>query len=322
MKADPTEGFYEADRILKVDADPPVVEKANPRHATSTNFTTLKRKHDQVEQSLDPKLQEYLATMKPTMRSKTWADDGILINTNGESTDSVQVVSSGNTETPSIKAKRLKPGHEPTLKTKQTERPDDITEDNSVGKKSRSFETEDEPEATSVEEAPKSDMDWLRSRTSRLLGLVQDDEDEGSPETTEVQEIEESYDSDNESARKRKAQETSPPTQNELPNSPDQNKSFDANIGQLRETGRLFVRNLLYNASESDMEPLFSPFGKIDEVRALFRYVNTLFLILCAASLHPQAPMMIIQIGTAYAMHVMLPGKRILVDASCNLSLS
>ncbi|QSS61572.1 hypothetical protein I7I51_03749, partial [Histoplasma capsulatum] len=154
-----------------VDADPPVVEKANPRHATSTNFTTLKRKHDQVEQSLDPKLQEYLATMKPTMRSKTWADD---------------VVSSGNTETPSIKAKRLKPGHEPTLKTKQTERPDDITEDNSVGKKSRSFETEDEPEATSVEEAPKSDMDWLRSRTSRLLGLVQDDEDEGSPETTEV----------------------------------------------------------------------------------------------------------------------------------------
>ncbi|KAG5289464.1 multiple RNA-binding domain-containing protein [Histoplasma ohiense] len=253
-----------------VDADPPVVGKANPRHATSTNFTTLKRKHDQVEQSLDPKLQEYLATMKPTMRSKTWADDGILVNANGESTDSAQVISSGNTETPSIKAKRLKPGHEPTLKTKQTERPDDVTEDNSVAKKSRSFETEDEPEATSVDEAPKSDMDWLRSRTSRLLGLVEDDEDEGSPETTEVQEIEESYDSDNESARKRKAQESSPPIQNELPNSPDQNESFDANIGQLRETGRLFVRNLLYNASESDMEPLFAPFGKIDEIHVAF----------------------------------------------------
>ncbi|QSS56917.1 multiple RNA-binding domain-containing protein [Histoplasma capsulatum var. duboisii H88] len=253
-----------------VDADPPVVGKANPRHATSTDFTTLKRKHDQVEQSLDPKLQEYLATMKPTMRSKTWADDGILVNANGESTDSAQVISSGNTETPSIKAKRLKPGHEPTLKTKQTERLDDVTEDNSVAKKSVSFETEDEPEATSVEEAPKSDMDWLRSRTSRLLGLVEDDEDEGSPETTEIQEIEESYDSDIENARKRKAQETSPPIQNEPPDPPDQNESFDANIGQLRETGRLFVRNLLYNASESDMEPLFSPFGKIDEIHVAF----------------------------------------------------
>ncbi|EER43362.1 multiple RNA-binding domain-containing protein [Histoplasma capsulatum var. duboisii H88] len=270
LKADPTEGFYEADRIPKVDADPPVVGKANPRHATSTDFTTLKRKHDQVEQSLDPKLQEYLATMKPTMRSKTWADDGILVNANGESTDSAQVISSGNTETPSIKAKRLKPGHEPTLKTKQTERLDDVTEDNSVAKKSVSFETEDEPEATSVEEAPKSDMDWLRSRTSRLLGLVEDDEDEGSPETTEIQEIEESYDSDIENARKRKAQETSPPIQNEPPDPPDQNESFDANIGQLRETGRLFVRNLLYNASESDMEPLFSPFGKIDEIHVAF----------------------------------------------------
>ncbi|EEQ86304.1 pre-rRNA processing protein Mrd1 [Blastomyces dermatitidis ER-3] len=253
-----------------VDGDSPVSGKPNSRHATSANSTTLKRKHDQVEQKQDPKLQEYLAAMQPAMKSKTWADDGIVVITNGVSTDSAQIQPSSKTEEPNIKTKRLRPDHKPAFKKQQRERPNNVSEDNSIAEKARSIEPENEPEATSVEEAPKSDMDWLRSRTSRLLGLVEEDEDEGGPSTAQIREIEESEDSDYESTRRGNAQEASPPVQKEPPNPSDKNESFDANIGQLRETGRLFVRNLLYNASESDLESLFSPFGKIDEVHVAF----------------------------------------------------
>lgn len=207
--------------------------------------------------------------MQPAMKSKTWADDVIVVNANEVSADSAQIIPSSNAEEPSIKTKRLKPDNEPVLKLKQRERPNNGPDDNSVAAKARSVEPENEPEATSVEEAPKSDMDWLRSRTSRLLGLVEDDDDGGGPGTTQIQEIEESDDSDHENTNRGNAQEASPPSQNEPPNPSDKNESFDANIGLLRETGRLFVRNLLYNASENDLEPLFSSFGKIDEVRIL-----------------------------------------------------
>ncbi|OJD26505.1 hypothetical protein ACJ73_02117 [Blastomyces percursus] len=253
-----------------VDADPPVGGKSNSRHATSVNSTALKRKHDQVEQKQDPKLQEYLAAMQPAMKSKTWADDGIVVNTNGVSTDSAQIQRSNKPEELNIKTKRLKPDHEPAFKKQQRERLNNVSEDNSIAEKAKSIEPENEPEAKSAEEAPKSDMDWLRSRTSRLLGLVEDDEEEAGPGITEIQEIEETDDSNDKSTSRGNAQEASRPVQREPPNPSDKNESFDANIGQLRETGRLFVRNLLYNASESDLEPLFSPFGKIDEIHVAF----------------------------------------------------
>ncbi|OAX83362.1 hypothetical protein ACJ72_02273 [Emergomyces africanus] len=253
-----------------VDADTQVGGKPNSGPATSANSTALKRKHDQVEQKQDPKLQEYLAAMQPAMKSKTWADDGIAINANGTSADRVHIQSS-NSEEPVIQTKRLKPNNESSSERKQREGQNCVSDDTSVAAKTRSLEPENEAEATSVDEAPKSDMDWLRSRTSRLLGLVEDDEDGGGPGTTQIQEIEESDEND----KREISQEASPQNQNKQPITSDKNESFDANIGILRETGRLFVRNLLYNASESDLEPLFSPFGRIDEIHVAFDTRNS-----------------------------------------------
>ncbi|PGH14211.1 hypothetical protein AJ79_03184 [Helicocarpus griseus UAMH5409] len=253
-----------------VDAEPPAVGKQRSSHATSANSTSFKRKHDQVEKEQDPKLQEYLAAMQPAMKSKTWADDGIVANANGVTTDSAQVLPPNGAEEPEAQNKRLKPDNEPAFKKKQRERQNKVAEADSARAENGIVDPENEPEPTSVEEAPKSDMDWLRSRTSRLLGLVDEDEEEGATETAKVQTIDESDESDQEDIRKGNMQESTSPSQNEPPKPSEDNESFDANIGLLRNTGRLFVRNLLYNASESDLEPLFSSFGKIDEIHVAF----------------------------------------------------
>ncbi|ODH29897.1 hypothetical protein ACO22_03662 [Paracoccidioides brasiliensis] len=251
-----------------IDAEPPTVGKSHSKHGTSANSTSLKRKHDQVEQKQDLKLQEYIAAMQPPMKSKTWADDSIMVDTNAVPANNATIIPSINAEKPEVQNKRLKLDHQSLVKKKQMERPNQITEDSLATPKPRSVESENDPQVESVEEAPKSDMDWLRSRTSRLLGLVEEeDDDDGSAVTPQVREIEASDDSDHEIVMGRNCPESPLPRQNETPNPSDDKEPFDANIGLLRETGRLFVRNLPYNTSESDLEPLFVSFGKIDEAR-------------------------------------------------------
>ncbi|KAK2801250.1 Multiple RNA-binding domain-containing protein 1 [Emmonsiellopsis sp. PD_5] len=261
-----SESIHEADHIFKVDAEPKVDGKSKSGNAPS-NSSPLKRKRDKVEQEHDPKLQEYLAAMQPAMKSKTWADNSILVDANTVAVDPAQPPAE---EAPS-QTKRLKSDHGAAAKRTQKEQSRNNPQD-SVPARTGSAEPEKEAEATPEgEEAPKSDMDWLRSRTSRLLGLVEDeDEEEARPGTTRIREIEDSDDSDNEDIRKGSTQEPPPPVETKTPELPDEDEPHDANIDQIRETGRLFVRNLLYNSSESDLEPVFSPFGKIDELHIAF----------------------------------------------------
>lgn len=40
----------------------------------------------------------------------------------------------------------------------------------------------------------------------------------------------------------------------------------DPNVELIRESARLFLRNLAYDVTDADLEPIFAPFGKLDEV--------------------------------------------------------
>jgi multiple RNA-binding domain-containing protein 1 len=126
-------------------------------------------------------------------------------------------------------------------------------------------------------EITKTDADWLRSRTSRLLGLI-DDEDEAGLQTAphfNRAEIQDGQASD--------VDEVDPRTSNsQIQIKPENLRSkkdvSDVNIDMIRKTGRLFVRNLPYDASEGDLEPLLSSFGRVDEVRTSLSF---LLLFLC-----------------------------------------
>lgn len=112
-----------------------------------------------------------------------------------------------------------------------------------------------------------SDGDWLRSKTSRLLGLLDEDEQAGfslniDPETETVTSRPvnpiASVSADEDDA------ETGAMTEIVVPEQPKR----DENIDLIRNSARLFVRNLPYDATEGDLEPIFLPFGRIEEVRA------------------------------------------------------
>lgn len=127
---------------------------------------------------------------------------------------------------------------------------------------------QDAPAATQSQNEPVSDADWLRSKTSRLLGLL-DDEEQAEFDTAAQQkndapkEAKASGNQDNHDAEKTPAQ---PKDADETDKAPE----VDTNVELIRSSARLFVRNLPYDAKEPELGALFAPFGKVEEVSTSF----------------------------------------------------
>lgn len=115
------------------------------------------------------------------------------------------------------------------------------------------------------EKAPVSDIDWLRSKTSRLLGLLDEDEqaefESREPPKPAVQEAVSDSEEDTAHAESATVKVDDTPA---TPAAPE--VEVDTNIENIRLSARLFVRNLAYDTTDSTLGSLFAPFGTIEEV--------------------------------------------------------
>lgn len=100
-----------------------------------------------------------------------------------------------------------------------------------------------------------NDRDWLRTKTSRVLGLMDEaveDEASANPE------------------REARSTQTTTVLRSETTNLSGELSAKPVSTllhDTLPSGGRLFVRNVPYSASESDVEGLFSKYGQLEEVR-------------------------------------------------------
>lgn len=227
------------------------------------------------------KLEEYLAVMQPPKKSRTWADDGFNTTVAPPAVSTEPPQEDDTTELPQRESKRRKIDRSEQAGSITSARPENAHNADS----SRDTEqTRELPNQTSVDEGvenetglndtpldiedeneAKTDADWLRSKTSRLLGLLDDDE-QAEMNAPAPERKAESESSDEEadgparnipdaSNRKSEAQPMEPVEE-----------EVDTNIEMIRNTGRLFIRNLPYHADEAGLEAVFSPFGKLEEV--------------------------------------------------------
>lgn len=258
----------------------------------------------------NPKLQEYLKVMQPPFRSKVWANEDTNASGEGITADQGNLaVNIGDDESddqyqPVAKKRRKSVKDAPDqglqdssgiteliAQESHQQTPTQVTEDEMVEE-----EVSDRPV---VSEHTASDVDWLRSRTSRLLGLVDDEDDAkvanmpapdgvketkvaGQPQPDATKQI-----SDAGSQTAEKLFESHEATV--LP--------LEVSVEEPISTARLFVRNLSYITSQNDLRDYFSQHGDVSEVRRLADLVD----------LHPfDAFVMNTLIGTAYALHMML----------------
>jgi len=110
-----------------------------------------------------------------------------------------------------------------------------------------------------------TDDDWLRSHTSRLLDIIDPEDIIPKTQNLNVKDLEgvvageaepnaPAEDMDVEEAEAVEEETTNPPSE------------LDATLETIKASGRLFVRNLPYSATEDDLRKHFEQYGALEEV--------------------------------------------------------
>ncbi|KAK2625695.1 hypothetical protein QTJ16_005007 [Diplocarpon rosae] len=209
-----------------------------------------KRKRHLLEES-DPKLKEFMDIMQPASKPKTWKAK----LTDGEPPSKLQAIeildgeSDGEYEVVPTNSRKSLPSQVIPAQTP-------------------SATVEIEPEQTDVHVASSAapagatDEDWLRSRTNRLLDLM--DPDEIGAVTTGAVPAQNAGPTQAAATQSRDSVE-----QEELAaekGGAEQGEKPDPTLEAIKATGRLFVRNLPYSAIEDELREHFAPFGALEEV--------------------------------------------------------
>lgn len=236
-----------------------------------------KRKPETVlDERSSTKLQEFLEVMQPPSRYKTWQNQaGATDDVTDPTIENHERVYSGagSDEEYEPVPKKLKheqgtEGKPQVLEPRKREagppRSEYAAENASIGTEADTQELSDPLPAA-------SDADWLRSRTSRLLGLVDDDDalDRAAPPKQEEvrQNVNQAVVEDTESSGSvdegiQMNHEANGPSETAMV-SPSAEVE-DRKLGN----GRLFVRNLTYTTTEEELRQHFAAgaYGTVEEV--------------------------------------------------------
>lgn len=235
----------------------------------------LKRKWEADAKSQDPKLQEYLA-LTQTSKTRTWANDDntAMALAAHQAVAPINIPTQDNISTEELPSHPKKVRIQEPAATGDAEKPQAMEVDKSDDAEEESSPVEEDADPAQINAGPVSDSDWLRSKTSRLLGLLDEDEQAefekhkaAQPSASESPQIEESRTV----AFEDNPQPTTDPAavedEDAVETTPERP---DPNVDLIRDSARLFLRNLAYDTTDADLQPLFAPFGKLDEVSYLF----------------------------------------------------
>lgn len=253
----------------------PVPEPANEQDSQANE---KKRKRDVVDES-NPKFQEYLNVMQHAKNSANLVHgmdvDGLTINT-PTTVDQLKVDGSASDDeyeaVADRPAKRVSrqtdqtaasiPPQPPTAKETSTDTAPALATDDSPTQEME-VDASNEPAATT---APATDDEWMRNRTNRLLDLVDDDDISpellapSQPKRQEPQKLQ------TEPAAPLAQPSTEGDGESEPIPEPQVSNAKDT-LQTIRESRRLFLRNIAYTATEDDLKAYLEPFGGIEEVR-------------------------------------------------------
>ena len=260
----------------------------------------LKRKRPEPTKD-NAKLKEYLGLMTAPSKMKTWRD-GEQPAADVPETATPQQTSAEQTPSEPLDDPAVLPRKEPTITTDSDEEADRPA----AAKARRTAEAvpEDDENGQGNEQGPPpgtSDIDWMRSRTSRLLGLVTDDVEDSDQEQDANQPRADSPELEKGGASTKISAENDAPVEvdqhSETTDAPlaEDKEEVGADVATIRKTGRLFLRNLAYTITEDEIREYLSAFPSLEEVSHLH-----------TPTLHTHVKRMSVQIGTAYVINNMM----------------
>lgn len=234
---------------------------------------------DLANDTPNPKLQEFLKVMQPPSKSKVWANEDIIASGVGITADRQNVAvniedEKSDDQYQPVPKKRKKSEKDTPVQTLQglNEIKELNAQENHQQTSIQLFEDRTIAEEVSnrpvVNEHTASDADWLRSRTSRLLGLIDDDDDVKVVSSLAPDAVEE-VDA---------AGQPQPDAMKQISDAGSQTAGIpfgsyeatehpsEALVEEPISTARIFVRNLSYITSQDDLRDYFSQHGHVIEV--------------------------------------------------------
>lgn len=225
-----------------------------------------KKNLKKTSESDDPQLQEFLQVMQSRTKSKLWANDTLVVSTDysNESINRKPTQSKNNIKEKLIEAKVNDKG---VIKYSNSDASEELDSDDSAVSR----------------DDPISDMDYFKSRIKKELSESESENSEGEGD---VNGKEAKVDLSNKRSRVKNEATVHVDEENDMPDEAERQGPAEVADGEaldptnpsssamdhkegIMETGRLFVRNLPYTASEEELEELFSKFGKVAEVHVV-----------------------------------------------------
>ncbi|KAF1851302.1 RNA-binding domain-containing protein [Cucurbitaria berberidis CBS 394.84] len=275
-----------ADKELPKSRRQQKAEKSAPRtdeYIPPRQENDLKRKRDEVEQ--DPKLKEFLDVYQPPSKTNIWTngDSQGGVDTGASAEETVQAVAVPEDESDNeyqVIAKKAKTASEPTkpLVDEEPMPKGDSTANIEQEAADTGEAMEDVQDVPTAEQGPVSDADWLRSRTNRVLELVEDDTESSARVPLAIGPI----------SQPRAVEHASPQVTHEQaePEQPaeapvvvvvvdnDDAAPSDEEEDRIRETGRLYLRNLHFEVTEDELREQFSKHGALEEVHVPLKKID------------------------------------------------
>lgn len=234
----------------------------------------LKRSQLDEEIAANPKLKEFIDTMKPSSQVQSWANDSLADGSGGPSAKALEEALEGQNTAKLLDLhysvvegveresddeyddfKHDESDDEPMMSLEQHENND--TGDSNVPQIA-SEQDQESPEKENQDGLAKdenvSDLDWLKQRRIRMKEN-------------------EKVDAEGEDKNDNKAEDTKSEEKSEKPKvlkpTPKPVEYVDPEketAAKILQTGRLFIRNILYDSTEADFSELFSKYGALKEV--------------------------------------------------------
>lgn len=224
-----------------------------------------KRKREDLNES-DPKLREYLDVMGKGQTSSSKLEGIMGQPAGGTDLDipmvTVEEESDGEyEEIPAHKSKRQK---DVSAVVPSTVIPTEQAAEPSTAEPPQPGA---EDAASTAQGADATDDDWLRTRTNRLLDLVDPDDLDLAPVPVRpVQPVQASKPSISEDVDMDQAS----PSLETIDEPVAEQIEDSSTTGQIRRTSRLFIRNLPFKATESELRHHFAKYGEVEEVSSIF----------------------------------------------------
>ncbi|KAL6876618.1 RNA-binding domain-containing protein [Trichoderma novae-zelandiae] len=236
--------------------------------------TSKKRKREDLDES-DPKLREFLRVMKTGKK-------GVLADETNPDADMAGLATGGDAlvegesddeyeQIPKSKEKLRKTESSEASRSLVTgQRPPRETSDQTTLPPAKEVVAGDvkpqETEKLPQHDAGATDDDWLRSRTNRLLDLVDPDDLPRPAESAVEAETVVQDDGDNGDTPPSPRDAVEEETPAEADDRGAEGVGADDAIATIMRTSRLFVRNLPYTTTEEDLHREFGKFGTLQEV--------------------------------------------------------